>query len=182
MALVPNRCIGEEEGTRDIGWLACPRGWMISNERIFFYYLGGEGKMLLGMFGTWQMGISCGEGSFLNVLYGRDYILNGKDMLNRYLATKGTKGESLYLEIKCIDFVQVLLVEWDFGIFLSWFFCVMYLYIKVFIKCHVPLEDMWNQKRKIKFLKRRMDKDFVSELVFFFFFAFQKSCYYKVIK
>lgn len=37
--------------------------------------------MLLGMFGTWQMGISCGEGSFLNVLYGRDYILNGKDML-----------------------------------------------------------------------------------------------------
>lgn len=31
-----------EEGRRGIGWLTCPRGWMISNERIFFYYLRGD--------------------------------------------------------------------------------------------------------------------------------------------
>lgn len=36
------------------------------------------GEMLLGTFGTWQMGISCDRRKFF------EYILNGKDMLNRF--------------------------------------------------------------------------------------------------
>lgn len=62
-ALVPNRCTGEE-GRRGIGWLACPRGWMISNERIFFYYLGGD---VIGYVWYVANGNLVVEGNFLNI-------------------------------------------------------------------------------------------------------------------
>lgn len=114
-ALVPNRCTVKKGD-----WMvACPRGWMISNERIFFYCLGG-GEMLLGTFGTWQMGISCGGRKF------SEYILNGKDMLNRYLATKGIKVKSYgNLKIKCTGFVEIIVFSrMGFSYFLIMIFIV----------------------------------------------------------